>query len=753
VRFSILAAPGSDPGEARARATALVPVVDRDDVAIAARASDDPYLLLLEPGATLRAGALGGVRALLDGANRVIGGAAHRAGGRHYGWMLAPLPAGPIPFEPVAIVISHGEAGVEAQLRGPIDVPAPGMVMAARSLLVDPLPVEQLAAWLELAERARAAGGEVMCLPSFAWSMRAEDSDDRGRWTALRAIADARPTLIGRSRLPAGIRRRIVEREVRFDGGLRRRVRMPLAPLTVLVHGRDAERLARGARALPSAVQARAIAPTADALRDELRVRGERNVLVCESSRLPDAGALADLLEQLENAPFVAAVAPDASSLDGTCVLLAAGRFPAHVQPAGEDLADGLRSLLEQAQLTGRAVRAPGHVTLARPPEPGRPVRVVFLAGSTPEVLKTTFDAALAATRRGDDVVAVTAVANASARAQLAASTFVEVLLDAGDPLLTDAANRALAQGDGLVFLLSDDVLIPTGTLDRLRAAFARIPALGAAVPSIPESASTVAGEAVADVGYADLGEMRAQADERGRTFARECTPIDVAATPAVVFSREALDAVGGIDPLLGPTRRGVADLIVRVRAAGYAVVRCDDTLAHRFDASTSRNPAAAADLVQPLITIPDRAAQARGFEPVRRVPFERDRLAPADARCVVIVPLADEGELERALGYVSALAARFDARTPLRADILVDGELQLPLVAARVRVALVAGGRPVADAVAVRIDRVHDLRAWREQVAPDVRLVVAAGHQRDALADVETCTADELDALVQATR
>ncbi|MGD1065781.1 MAG: hypothetical protein ABR975_03105, partial [Vulcanimicrobiaceae bacterium] len=174
MRFSILAAPGSDPGEARARATALVPVADRDELAAAARASDDPYLLVLEPGARLLANGLGGVRALLEGESRVVGGAAHGPAGRQYGWMLAPQPAGPIPFEPVAIVVPHGEADVEAQLRGPIDVPAPGMVLAARALLLDALPVDPLAAWLELAERARTAGGEVVCLPSFAWSMPAE---------------------------------------------------------------------------------------------------------------------------------------------------------------------------------------------------------------------------------------------------------------------------------------------------------------------------------------------------------------------------------------------------------------------------------------------------------------------------------------------------------------------------------------------------------------------------------------------------
>jgi hypothetical protein len=101
----------------------------------------------------------------------------------------------------------------------------------------------------------------------------------------------------------------------------------------------------------------------------------------------------------------------------------------------------------------------------------------------------------------------------------------------------------------------------------------------------------------------------------------------------------------------------------------------------------------------------------------------------------------------------LGALAARFDARTPLRADVVIDGELQLPLVTARVRVALVAGGRPVTDALAVRVERVQDLHAWREQMAADVRVVVAAGLPREAFTDVEACTAEALDALVAALR
>jgi GT2 family glycosyltransferase len=751
VRFTILAAPGSDPGEARARATTVIDVAQPAELAAAARAASDPYLLVLAAGARPLSGAFGGLRAALEGGANVVGGATHTEIWRHYGWMLAPAPTSPLPFEAIAIVVPHGEAGAEAHLRGPIDVPARGMLLAERELLLEPLPAEPLAALVELGARARAAGGKVVCLPAFACTAPAEDNDDRGRLTALRALADVRPELVGHARLPVGVRRRIVEREVRFDGGLRRRLRIPLPPLTVLIHGAGAERAARRARDLPAAVAARAVADPAEALRAELRVRGDRNVLVTDAAHLPEADALADLVERLEDAPFFAAVAPDAAGLRGDCVLLSAGRFPADLQPTGTSLEAALGSLLGGAEAIGRAVRAPGHQAADRPARALRAVRVVFLAASSPEILRTSLDAAVATLRSGDEFVAVCAAAHHTARGILETNPLVRIELDSADPLLADGANRALVDAPGLVFLIADDVLVTTSTLDRLRSAFARIPALGAALPAVPAAAG---GEGVHGVNYADLAEMRLLAERRERDLPRDCTPIDLAVTPAIAIAREALDAVGGIDPEFGPTQRGIADLVARIRAAGYTVVRCDDTLVHRFDVAASHNPASAANAQQPLVAAPDRATIARGFDPARRVPLVRPaRAATVTISQGIVLPVGDEPELERALAYLSAAATAFSVADPVCVYVVLDGALPIAPAAARIRASLAAGGRPLAESVTVRLERSLDLAGWREQIEPGLRLVTAAGYPRAALDGLDQVAASALGTLLRTAR
>ncbi len=136
MEFAILAAPGSDPGAGRSRATRVVEVDGPAALAAAAAAASEPYLLLLAPGAVPLPSAFGGLRAALSAELGVLGGCTQAGDERYFGWMLAPAPGGPLPFEPVAIAAPLGEAGADALVRGPVDVVAPGMLLAARELLL-----------------------------------------------------------------------------------------------------------------------------------------------------------------------------------------------------------------------------------------------------------------------------------------------------------------------------------------------------------------------------------------------------------------------------------------------------------------------------------------------------------------------------------------------------------------------------------------------------------------------------------------
>ena len=752
MRFSIFAAPGSDPEAARTRASALIAVDGPSDVAAAAHRCDDPYVLLLAAGARPLAGAFTGLGGASDFGVGVLGGATHTGETRAFGWMLAHS-AGPLRFELSPVTAQLGEAGIDAVVRGPIDVVAPGMILAGRDLLLEPLPVEPVAALVELCARARAAGRAVVCRPNFACEAPPLDADDRGRAAALRALAARHPELVGKHRLPPAARRVTIDRWTRLEGGQRVRTRVPRPPVAILVHGPGAEFAVRRARELAPNATARPVDDAVAALRAELRVRGDRYVLVTDDAHFPTPEELDLLVERIEDESFVALAAPDAAALGGGCVLLHAGRFPQHVVPRGATLAAAIGSLVGAAHVLRRAVRAPGYLPPPQLPRSAAPrprATIVFMASSLPEVSRLSLDALLAASGPSDEIVAVCAANAMTAKRILCAYPQLRIETDAADPLLTGGANRAIgASTSALIVLVADDVLVPPGALERMRDAFARVPTLGAAFPAVPGAAG---GEGVTDVTYTDVAEMRALSERRERSRARELEPIDLAVTPALVVARAAFEAVGGIDPAFGPTRRGIAQLVTRLRAAGYAVVRCDDALVHRFDASFSQNPAAAAAAQQAVPPPPDPKLLAAGFDPALRVPFA---VAPSAACTVtashaIAIAVGGAAELEHAATLLAAAASAFDASSPVRVHVLLDGTAGAADVAARIRPILAASGKPMDATVTVRVERADDLRAWRAALEAGVRLVVGAGHERAAFAGLTSITSRELRGLLR---
>jgi len=753
LRFTILAGPGSEPGEARIRAAGIVAVDGPRDVAAAAWAATGSHVLLLAPGARPMAGAFSGLSTVGDHVG-VLGGATHAAGTRMFGWMLAPSICGPLPFELVAVAAPAQEAGVDAAVRGSIDAVAPGMMLIDRRLLLEPLPVDPVAAAVELCARARAAGRDVVCRPSFACSAPALGLDDRGRVAALRAIAEQRPELIGWRRT-SGARFTVVERERRLEGGRRTRARMPVPPLCVVIHGVGAELAARRARDLAPHTTVRIATDPVATLRAEMRVRGDRYLLIAGAGSVPDAEQFVSLVEAVESAPYVAIAAPDVAALDGRCTLLALGRLPQHVVPQGATLAEALATLTSATSALRRAVRAPGYAVPQSRARPGHRATFVFLAGSSPEIMRLTLDAVVPAVRADDELVAVCAASAETTQRILSAYPQTRVATEAGDPLLGAELNRALGVAEReLVIVVADDVLVQPGTFDRLRDAFAHVPALGAAFPAVPGASG---GEGVTDVQYTDLAQLQSLAERRGVERARRIEPIDSAVTPVFVVSRDALDAVGGIDPALGPTRRGIAELIAKLRAAGYSVVRCDDALVHRFDPAVSHSAAAVAGLQQ-SVGAADPAKIAAGFDPATRVPFGDG--PPQSARAsngahermhAIAVPVGTVPELEHAAAFLGAAAAAFGAGDPVRVHLLLDGDVAPADVVARVRPVLAASGRALDATVAVRIERVADLAAWRVGgEAEHYRIVVAAGHQRAAFEGLRSIGARSLRSLLE---
>jgi hypothetical protein len=288
-----------------------------------------------------------------------------------------------------------------------------------------------------------------------------------------------------------------------------------------------------------------------------------------------------------------------------------------------------------------------------------------------------------------------------------------------------------------LVAVVADDVLLGRGALAALRAAFAAIPTLGAAIPAV----AGAPGQEAAHLDYPDLAAFEKLAERRAKERAREREPIDDAGTPVLVVAGPALQAVGGIDPVFGPTRRGIADLVLRLRAAGYAVVRCDDAVAHRFTPEQSHNAGAHADRAGnagiPLGEV--AAAIAAGFDPARAIPFRRDVAAPHPDRAdvAIAVPVASASDLEHATAIVAAAARAYDVRDPLRLHVLLDGEVDVASAAARLRPVLAESGRPMETTVNVRVERQRDLAAWRAALRAETRVIAVHELRREALRDV----------------
>ena len=61
---------------------------------------------------------------------------------------------------------------------------------------------------------------------------------------------------------------------------------------------------------------------------------------------------------------------------------------------------------------------------------------------------------------------------------------------------------------------------------------------------------------------------------------------VDVATTPVIMISREALEVVGGFDETFGFSRMGVEDFTRRLRTANFLVACCEDAYAHLFPLS-----------------------------------------------------------------------------------------------------------------------------------------------------------------------
>lgn len=684
----------------------------RDELLTAAHEATTTSIVLVDEDVTLDAAALAAIaRAEGSGSFAILGGRAHRASDDLFGSMVAPERFGPFGLTLAPMLTQPGERNIAGLFAGPIDIVARGVVTITRALFIklegyDPL-LEAPYALADLCLRARAAGAEVRCDPTIVFSTGTEEQPPRRSFDALRMLAE-RHGAQARHHEPLGVRKRGISREVRLTGGVRMRIRKPVPEITLVVHGappQDREAFltalrANDARPRRTIWAGDDVAPASGieivndarlAVHDAMRVRGDRYVAIVAASEPLPGGWLDELIEGLEWGSDVAIAVARRTSPTARA-LVAMRLVPQHItidvnQPLDRSFDDVAAQLVEMRRGVRSLDGTIAPVTpRAREVEPT--VSVIFIAGSKPEIVRSSFEALLGQTAFAKEYLVVSPAGAETTRVLIGSYPGVRVIPDGIDPGLAAGLNAAFAAATGeRIFVTSDEYLYSSDIVPALFTAFDRVPGLGLVAP---RTNGGILPQGIDEISYVDLTEMQRYAAYRLAGFHRELTFIDRVSTVAFVVDRHVIASIGGVDERFGLNRFAMEDLSLRALAAGYRVAMCDDVFAHRHAVGYSQSPIGHADEDQTLWnafrrkwSLPSGATSSfdaqplidRGFDPgVQFVALRDDADADresSDHAAVFVGTVEDEQAWTAASDVMRAFFKAFDAKDPV---VLVIG-------------------------------------------------------------------------------
>ena len=597
-------------------------VLETAELLAAAHEATTRSIVLVDPDVAFDAATLAAIARSESASAAIIGGRAQTPSGDCFGTMLAPERFGPFPFVLASLMGLPGERNIASMFAGPIDVIARGIVTITRSLFLElggfDSQLEPPFALTDLCFRARAGGADVRCDPTIVFSCASDGPRARRPYASLQLLSERYGSL-ALHHDPEGVRRRGISREVRLSGGVRLRVRKPVADLTLVVHGpppsdramflaslrSNHARIGRivwaDARA-PQGSDVETAADVRDAVREAMQIRGDRYVGFVRSDAELERGWLDDLIESVEWGSDLAIAVVDRAD-PTACALVAMRLVPQHVQ-LSPDLPFTTGFERFSAELVGlrrgiRALDGTNAPPATMPQAADASLSVIFIAGSKPEIVRTSFEMLLGQTPTAREYIVVIPAGTETSRALLANYPRVRFIPDGIDPGLCAGLNAALAVASGdLLLVASDEYYFSDGTASALLSAFERVPALGI---SAPRCNGGTAPQGIDEVSYVDLLDMKHYAAGRLAAFRRELTFIDRAGTVAFAVDRRVIQSIGGVDERFGLNRFAIEDLALRAQAAGYRVAMCDDVFLHRYAASYSLSPIGHADEDQTL--------------------------------------------------------------------------------------------------------------------------------------------------------
>lgn len=585
---------------------------------------------------------------------------------------------------------------------------------------------------------------------SERWNRRV-DGDDNAHCDALRAI-----------------------RREEFVGTFRQWPLLPIPPVTIVVHGpapADPAHFHAGlhvpglridrvlwcaAGSAPPGIAAEdwqtAVPPIANGR------RGDRYLVFVDTrTRLRDRW-LYELINSVEAASDVcaaAAVPPDERDFvampltaDGRCSIVALRTIPRHVRldPTFPTLHGAVAAWIDGAVALGGSIRAVYRegielgaevedaiyearfgrsIALARRPDPlrletlERPdpafapfASIVTLSWNAPEYTEIAIDSIRKRTTVPYEIIIVDNGSSPETleRIRKLAGPDLRIIENERNMGFAHGCNQGMAAARGThVVLLNNDVVVTDGWLESLLEAHRRDPSIGISAPR----SNRVAGHQQIDEGiYKDLDQLVAFAAERSSKLRGVVYPTDRVIGFCMCISRNVVEEVGGIDTRYDIGNFEDDDYCVRVRAAGYRIVVCEDSFIHHFGnvsfnannvdyrGTMAANWRKFAERWQlppeyPTNGYTTQAAIARGFDPARdHFPLPDASIVPAATNVALAerayalalhAYVAGERDWNRLAPLVGNFLKTFDASMPVRFAIGVGGALDARTIGDRV--------------------------------------------------------------------
>jgi GT2 family glycosyltransferase len=575
-----------------------------------------------------------------------------------------------------------------------------------------------------------------------------------------------------------------------------------LPETTAFVHGpapTDAQeflRTVRGGGIVPSHVIWAAAGPAPAgtvaateplaAARAATEVRADRYVAFLDTRVALERDWLLDSVDTVEFARDIAAstVLPPAlenswapATADGQCTLVKLAAIPQHlrIDSSFESVGGAVADWLGRTVQTGRAVRRthrPTATVASSPPDrvfeqrhgmqPADAIRpdpermealsrlpaaettfasIVMLSWNAPEFTELAVQSIRAHTTVPHEIIIIDNGSGPDTIARLGALRDVRIIYNAQNTGFAHGCNQGLAAATGThVVLLNNDVVVTAGWLDALLAAHRRDPAIGI---SAPRSNYVAGHQQVHDAVYPDLDAMHVYARGRSERLAGRTYHTDRVIGFCMCLSRSVVDEVGGIDTRYGVGNFEDDDYCLRVRAAGYEIVVCEDSFIHHFGNVTfkANNVDWTSQMQKNWLVffkrwnLPD-ANPANGYDPrpaIRRgFVRERDYVAlPGDTvaaaagaegvaeplvrayALAIVATVRDENDWSRIAPVISSYARALDARDAVVFAVGALGELDAQTLGKRIERALHKAGVDPERSADIEVSDVADVPAW----------------------------------------